>query len=157
MKQHHQGAVAAAFAIGPAREMRDKAAELLASHGLLYGGSRRSYHEPVQRREHARYKLWFPVQVHAGGQAKIAINRDIGAGGMLVALCADVKVGEVVSVTFRLPTGGEERSLSGKVVRLEPNTEDPDGEWPFKAGVAFDEVAADLIPHLEDAVSRFGG
>lgn len=111
----------------------------------------------MQRREHARYKLWFPVQVHAGGQATIAINRDIGAGGMMVVLCADVKVGEVVSVTFRLPTGGAERTLRGRVVRLSPNAEDPDGEWPFKAGVAFDEVAPDLIAPLEDAVSRFGG
>jgi hypothetical protein len=119
--------------------------------------SRIGYHHVVQRREHARYKLWFPVQVQAGGQAKVAISRNIGAGGMLVALCADVKLGELVSITFRLPTGGEERTLRGTIVRLDPNTEDPDGEWPFKAGVAFDEVSQDLIPYLEDAVSRFGG
>ena len=97
------------------------------------------------------------MQLNAGGQANLAINHNIGAGGMLVALCADVKVGEVVSVTFRLPTGGEERTVRGTIVRLDPNTEDPEGEWPFKAGVAFEEVSPDLIPYLEDAVARFAG
>lgn len=111
----------------------------------------------MQRREYARYRLWFPVQVEAGGQIKIAMNQNIGAGGMLVALCADLKVGDIVSVAFRLPTGEAERTVNARVVRIEPNSEDPDGEWPFKVGIAFDEIAPDLIPYLEDAMSRFGG
>ncbi len=111
----------------------------------------------VQRREHARYRLWFPVQIEAGGQVKVAINHNIGAGGMLVALCADLKIGEPVAMTFRLPPGDVERAVRGHIVRIEPNTEDPDGEWPFKVGVAFDELSPDLIPYIEDAVSRFGG
>jgi PilZ domain len=110
----------------------------------------------VQRRDHARYNLWFPVQLTAGGEPNLAINQNIGAGGMLLALRADVKVGDVVSVKFRLPTGGADRELQGRVVRIERNSEDPDGEWPFKVGVAFEDVSPDLIPLLEDAVARFG-
>jgi PilZ domain len=109
-----------------------------------------------RRREHARYSLWFPVQVEAGGEVKLAMNQNIGAGGMLVALCAELKIDEPVSITFRLPTGGEDRTARGRIVRIEPNTEDPDGEWPFKVGIAFDEVAPDLVPFLDDAVARFG-
>lgn len=114
------------------------------------------YARHVQRREHARYRLWFPVQIEAGGQVKVAINHNIGAGGMLIALCAELKVGEPVSVTLRVPPAGEERVLRGRIVRIDPNTEDPDGEWPFKVGIAFDQVSQELIPFLEDAVTRFG-
>ncbi len=110
----------------------------------------------MQRREHARYRLWFPVQIEAGGQVKIAINHNIGAGGMLIVLCAEMKIGESVSVTFALPPSGETRALRGHIVRIDPNTEDPDGEWPFKVGVAFEEVSPELIPFLEEAVARFG-
>ena len=110
----------------------------------------------MQRREHARYRLWFPVQVEAGGEIKLAMNQNIGVGGMLVALAADLKVDDVVALTFRLPNGESDRSVSGRVVRIEPNTEDPEGAWPFKVGIAFDEVAPDLIPFLEDAMARFG-
>jgi hypothetical protein len=125
---------------------------LLGARGFGYSAS-------VQRREHARYKLWFPVQLRIGGvgaAAKVGINHNIGSGGMLVAACADVTVGERVTVTFQLPTGGGLKELPGSVVRIERNTDDPDGEWPFKVAVAFDEVSPDLIPYLEDAVARFG-
>lgn len=111
----------------------------------------------MQRREYARYRLWFPVQVAAGGQVNLAMNQNIGAGGMLVALAADLKIDDIVSVAFRLPTGEAERSVNARVVRIEPNSEDPDGAWPFKVGLAFDELAPDLIPYLEEAMARFGG
>ncbi|HEX2676972.1 MAG TPA: PilZ domain-containing protein [Polyangiales bacterium] len=111
----------------------------------------------MQRREHARYKLWLPVQMSAGGEAKLAVVHNMGAGGMLIALCAEVKVGEPVSVRFQLPTGDSQRELQAHIVHVERNAEDPDGEWPFKVGIAFDEVSSDLIPALELAVSRFGG
>ena len=66
----------------------------------------------MQRREHARYRLWFPVQIEAGGQVKIAINHNIGAGGMLIVLCAEMKIGESVSVTFttRSTSDGSDRA-----------------------------------------------
>ena len=88
---------------------------------------------------------------------RLAMNQNIGAGGMLIAMCADFKVGDLLSLTFRLPTGEGERSVKARVVRVEPNTDDPEGAWPYKVGLAFEEVAADLVPYLDDAQSRFGG
>jgi hypothetical protein len=83
----------------------------------------------------------------------MAVNHNIGAGGMLLALSAELAVGEETTVTFRLPPDGkEERSLRGTILRIEKNPEDPDGVWPFRIAIGFDEVAEDLVPLLEKAV-----
>jgi hypothetical protein len=84
----------------------------------------------------------------------MAVNHNIGAGGMLIALSAELKPGTEVSVTFRLPPDGkEERRLTGQIVRIEKNEADPDGVWPYRMAVAFDQIATDLIPLLEKAVT----
>jgi c-di-GMP-binding flagellar brake protein YcgR len=112
--------------------------------------------ERVQRRRHARYHIWFPVRVDAGElEGAMAVNHNIGAGGMLIALSAELKAGSEVKVTFRLPPDGkEERHISGRIVRIEKNDADPDGVWPFRMAVAFDQIASDLVPLLEKAVHR---
>jgi len=107
-----------------------------------------------QRREHPRYELWFPVRLAAGEQPKIAMNHNIGAGGMLVALATHVDVGETVVVTFRLPGGDSDYNLRGKVLRLEPNSLDPEGGWPHRVAIGFDDIAPELLPYLEAAVAR---
>jgi hypothetical protein len=110
----------------------------------------------VQRRRHDRYHIWFPVQVDAGElQGAMAINHNIGAGGMLIALSAELKTGKEVTVSFRLPPDGkEERRFTGQIIRIEKNAADPDGVWPFRIAVAFDQIAPDLVPLLEKAVNR---
>lgn len=109
----------------------------------------------MQRREHERFQLWFPVQLEVGGQFRTAMNHNIGAGGMLMVLAGGLEVGEPVKVTFRIPPGDEERQLEGVVLRIEDNTEDPEGAWPLRVALVFDNVASDLAPILETAASRF--
>jgi hypothetical protein len=110
----------------------------------------------VEQRQHARYQIWFPVQVDGGDlENAMAINHNIGAGGMLIALSAELKTGTEVAVTFRLPPDGDvERRLQGQIVRIERNNDDPDGVWPYRMAIAFDQVAGDLVPFLEKAVGR---
>ena len=100
--------------------------------------------------------MWFPVQVDTGElRGAMAVNHNIGAGGMLVALSTELDVGKEVTVTFRLPPDGtQERRLTGQIIRIEKNEADPDGVWPFRMAVAFTEIANDLIPLLEKAVTR---
>ncbi len=86
----------------------------------------------------------------------MAMNHNIGAGGMLMVLGADLRVGETVRVTFRLPTGDAEHHVQGTVLRIEPNAEDPEGSWPMRVAVQFDDVDAALEPMLETAAARFG-
>ena len=85
----------------------------------------------------------------------MAMNHNIGAGGMLMVLGADLSVGQSVRVTFRIPPGDVERQLQGTVLRIEPNEEDPEGSWPMRVAVAFDDVEPELAPLLAEAVARF--
>lgn len=111
----------------------------------------------MQHRDHVRYRLWFPVTLESGGAtSKVAMTHNIGAGGMLMALSSELAVGEPVVVTFRLPPGDTEHSLRGHILRIEPNSEDPQGAWPHRVAIAFDEFAPELLPYLDDASNRFG-
>lgn len=83
------------------------------------------------------------------------MNHNIGAGGMLMVLGTELTVGEPVRITFRLPPGDVERHLQGTVLRIEPNLEDPEGSWPMRVAVQFEEVDAALAPLLETAAARF--
>jgi hypothetical protein len=85
----------------------------------------------------------------------MAMNHNIGAGGMLMVLGADLSVGETVRVTFRIPPGDVERQLQGTVLRIEPNEEDPQGSWPMRVAVAFDDIEPELAPLLAEAVARY--
>lgn len=109
-----------------------------------------------QRREHTRHRLWFPVQLEAGGQARMAMAHNIGPGGMLMVLGTSLTVGEPVRVTFRIPPGDVERVLQGTVSRIEPNVEDPEGSWPMRVAVVFENVDPELAPILEAAAAKYG-
>jgi PilZ domain len=95
------------------------------------------------------------VQIAAGAQPALAMTHNIGAGGMLIALTTEIDTDEPVVVTFRLPPSDREYSLRGHVLRIEANPEDPQGAWPHRIAVAFDEVAPELLPYLEEAVQRY--
>lgn len=113
------------------------------------------YHSRVHRRQHARYQVWFPVQLHGGELAGgMAINHNMGPGGMLVASSAELAAGTEVTCSFVVPTTKEQRQIKGHVIRVEKNAEDPDGMWPFRIALAFDTVADDLVPLLEQAAAR---
>lgn len=103
------------------------------------------------KRNHKRYQLWLPVQYDAGEvEGGLAINRDIGQGGMLMAVTADLSVGQEVEVKIQLPPGnGEEFSLAGHIGRVEDNVDDPDGAWRHRVAVIFDE----LRPELEELLA----
>ena len=86
----------------------------------------------------------------------MAMNHNIGAGGMLMVLGTDLAVGEPVRITFRLPPGDVEHQLQGTVLRIEPNTEDPEGSWPMRVAVQFENVDQALAPMIEDASAKYG-
>lgn len=84
----------------------------------------------------------------------MAINHNMGPGGMLVASSAELTPGTEVTCSFVVPASSAQQQIKGKVIRVEKNADDPDGIWPYRIALAFDEVAPDLAPLLEKAAAR---
>lgn len=107
----------------------------------------------MQRREHSRYELWFPVELKSEHVQGMAVNHNVSAGGMLIALSAKLAVDEQITVTFRMPPDLQrEYAVPGRIVRIEENRGDPDGLWPYRVAVVFDEISPDLVPYMEQAI-----
>lgn len=84
----------------------------------------------------------------------MAINHNMGPGGMLLASSAELQPGTEVKCSFVVPTSTAQHEMKGRVIRVEKNADDPDGMWPFRIAIAFDEVAPDLVTLLEQASAR---
>jgi len=99
-----------------------------------------------ERRRAKRHCLWFPMTVGGDGETRgRAVSQDISESGMLVAAATKLEEEAPVSVTFRLSPQGEQRTVTGRIVRLRANERDPDGFWPHLAAIEFDEP----VPQLE--------
>jgi len=108
-----------------------------------------------EKRSHARYTLWFPVTVDADSSKVWAVCRDASAGGILVTGSAELKVGEVVTLSFRVSAEEEEeRRISGRIVRVERSEENPRIVWPYKIAIEFLEPDATLQSNFARTSSR---
>lgn len=100
-----------------------------------------------ERRAKKRYVLWIPIQVESGPEVQmLAVSRNISLSGVLVIAGAKLGVGETVTLKLQVPNA-EERSVSGEIVRVETNEEDPEGLWRYRLAVRF----AEEVPELEEA------
>jgi hypothetical protein len=85
----------------------------------------------------------------------MALNHNISAGGMLIAVSSKFEPDATVRVTFRMPPDdGDEHVIEGRVLRIEENRDDPEGIWPYRVAVVFDTVDEDLVPFLERAAQH---
>ena len=109
----------------------------------------------MERRDSERFEVWFPVQLQAAaesGKQRITMSRDVSARGILLSAATKVEPGAKVVVTFRiLPDEPTERTLQGRIVRVESNTDDVDGLWPLRLAVEFDEPVFELAEQLAAA------
>lgn len=104
---------------------------------------------------HGRYRIWFPVKVASGALDGMAFNQNISAGGMLMAVSARLEVDAEVVVRFQVPPdSGQEHVVEGRILRIEQNSDDPEGIWPYRVAVAFEAVDEALIPYLERAAQH---
>jgi PilZ domain len=111
----------------------------------------------VHNREQARYQVWFPVQLQQSGQrANVVMAHNSSTAGMLVAINSAIDVGATVQLSFRLPPSPVEHRMTGRVLRIEPNVEDPEGLWPQRIAIAFDAIEPQLAPYLQATATRLG-
>jgi PilZ domain len=107
-----------------------------------------------EKRLHERYALWFPVTVDVDSRKVWAVCRDASAGGILVTGSAELKIGEVVTLSFRVSADGQERRVSGRIVRVEPPNDEPRAVWPYKVAIEFLEPDATLQSNFARVSSR---
>lgn len=101
-------------------------------------------------REKQRFTVWFPMKVQAENEEAVAVSRNVSEKGILMASARNLEVGKPITVTFRLSAAeGGERTVVGRIVRCEPNSEDPDGLWPYRVAVEFEEKIEDLETTLQ--------
>lgn len=68
---------------------------------------------------------------------------------MLLVSASELEVGSVVTIVVQIPPEGTvEKRIQGRVVRVEPNKDDPDGMWPHRMAVAFEHP----VPEIEAAL-----
>jgi len=104
----------------------------------------------MERREHRRRRFWLPVQVD-GLPTGFAVSHDASDNGLLLVCSETPEVGSAVRVTLLIPPGGSvEVTVSATVVRVTKNDEDPDGLWPYKMAVRFDEPVEKLEAYLAE-------
>lgn len=97
----------------------------------------------MERREHTRYLIWFPVTLGANDKEVWAICRDASRRGIRLSSQVPLEVGAEVTVTFRLsPEDANERVVTGRVVRIR-NTSG--STWPHDLAIEF----AEELPELE--------
>lgn len=107
-----------------------------------------------ERRTAKRYVLWIPLQLEAGPDKMLAVSRNISFSGALMIAGASLEVGEKVSVRVQIPNTTVDRNVTGEIVRVESNTEDPDGLWRYRIAVKFDEDVPELEPAFEELAEK---
>jgi hypothetical protein len=97
----------------------------------------------MSRREAERYQVWIPVKVDTLREG-LAITRDASSGGVLMLTASTLEPGSSVEISLKMPDDPVPKRVTGRVVRVEDNTDDPHGLWPHMMAVEFDEEVQDL-------------
>lgn len=84
-----------------------------------------------------------PVKVDALREG-IAATHDASSRGVLMVTASTLEPGAHVEIAIKLPEQAEFRKISGRVVRVEDNPEDPHGLWPHRLAVEFDQPEPEL-------------
>jgi len=105
----------------------------------------------IERRQISRHSLYLAAElVVEGTTPRTAITKDISKIGLLLLTRASLGRGDSVVVRIHLP-GDDMRSIDvpGKVVRLEPLTDEERGIWRNKVAFSFDTEQPDIAQEFE--------
>lgn len=93
----------------------------------------------TEQRAQERSRVWLPLRLRWDGGETVAVTYDASVKGVLMLTALPLAVGTRVAVTFEVPgDAAQARSGTGRVVRSEPNADDPHGLWPHRVAVALD-------------------
>ena len=106
--------------------------------------------ESVNRRAQQRHTAWFPVRLDAEELGEcIGVTKNVSARGVLLCSADKFVVGAPVTVELHLDPGKQEpRRVQGTIVRLTRNEDDPEGLWPYKMAVEFEEPEPSVLERV---------
>ena len=121
--------------------------------GSVFLAAARGYHEWVssdERRGGQRHLAWFPIRVDGDDVDEgVAIAKNVSRGGLLLASPKKFVIGAPVRLCLHLdPQTGKAREVLGTIVRMEVNEEDPEGLFPHRMGVEFDDPDPELLGEI---------
>jgi hypothetical protein len=107
--------------------------------------------ENSNRRGHERHTAWFPVRLDAEELGEcIGVTKNVSLQGVLLCSAEKFVVGAPVTVELHLePEKAEPRRVQGTIVRLTRNDDDPEGLWPYKMAVEFDDPDPTVLQRVE--------
>ncbi len=100
-----------------------------------------------ERRIHHRYKLWVPARIEGvdAPRSRLAVGHDMSQTGSLMVTSDERKVGEEIKLFVRIPPDSDsEHLICARVIRCEVNDADPNGLWPYRIAVAFEQPEPEL-------------
>ena len=104
-------------------------------------------------RRSQRYLVWLPVRIEQLPEG-MAVTHNASGLGLLLVTASALDIGSPVSISIQVPPDGRnEKSVHGRVVRVEPNDDDPDGMWPHRLAVEFDHP----VPEVEEVLQKLAG
>jgi hypothetical protein len=107
----------------------------------------------VEQRQSERSHVWLAIRLSTGGGDAFAVTYDVSDRGVLILAPRTLSIGTQVTLTLEVPSSPPRTLVAtGRVVHEEPNTADPEGLWPFRAGVALDEVMGEFRTVIEGLV-----
>ena len=99
-----------------------------------------------ERRSTSRHVAWFSVRVDADGRSGIGLTHNVSQEGILLATHKLIEVGSPVKLTLHVdPDRQAPRELDGRIVRMVRNSADPQGLWPYKLAIAFEDPDPELV------------
>jgi hypothetical protein len=105
-------------------------------------------------RRTSRFVVWLPVRVEELAEG-MAVTHNASDRGVLLVSASTLALGAAVTIRFQIPNeAAEQRTVHGRVVRVEPNRDDPDGVWRHQLAVEFDETVPELEAMLTQLVRR---
>ena len=101
----------------------------------------------VERRREERYSGWLPVRID-GTEASLGVSHNASRSGMMLVARVQYAAESQVDLVIQLAEG-KTLNAKGRVVRSGPNTDDPDGLWPYSLAVEFEQPLEILEAHIK--------
>ncbi len=103
-----------------------------------------------ERRRARRRFLTLPVRIDTHSRPeRFAITRNLSRTGALLATQSRFRIGAKAVLLFHADGKGKRSPVEARIVRLELNSEDATGLWPYLAAVSFEtplESSISLAP-----------